>query len=362
LTARDAFRNALELTRQSARLMRGFTPGGFLCDWQELDDKIESFSLFQWADRELRIPAGADAREILAHLPPEDTFHTIWVREGVGHLAGMAANLSTQGLLTEGDAARLPDTALIPLHAGMGTAFGEKLFEALPSNPSKSDVERAVRRFAALCAANCRPGWEDGTMEPLGLVVRCLYPHLLAPVGEAMQSIEPRLRLLFWHGVGRGLYFVPTNFLPYSGGRKRMIESAMGETSDAAERRNVLAGLLWAVTLVNLRHPEIVKSTARACSELKLRDEFVNGMLSAVLAWRQMAPRDTEHIETWTSPEKKREGDGLFWRYWVAAPAREAVEEIYPGLERQNRIASLYTYRTMEELHRLSAMPMGSAA
>jgi hypothetical protein len=362
LTARDAFRNALELTQQSARLMRGFTPGGFLCDWQELDDKIESFSLFQWADRELGIRAGASAPEILAHLPAEDNFHNLWLREGAGHLAGMAASLSSQGLLTSGDAGRLPDTALVPLHAGMGTAFGERLFEGLPANPSKSDVDRAVRRFADMCAANCRPGWEDGTMEPLGLVVRCLYPQLLTPVAETMQAIEPRLRLLFWHGVGRGLYFVPANFLPYSGGRKSMLESAMRETCDSEERRNVLAGLLWAVTLVNLRHPAIVKSTARACSELKLHDEFTNGMLSAVLAWHQMAPRDVEHIETYTSPEKKREGDGLFWRYWVATPAREAVEEIFPGLERRNRIASLYTYRTMEELHRLSAMPVGSAA
>jgi hypothetical protein len=231
----------------------------------------------------------------------------------------------------------------------MGTAFGEKLFEGLASNPSKSDVDRAVRRFADLCAANCRPGWEDGTMEPLGLVVRCLYPHLLSPVGEAMQSIEPRLRLLFWHGVGRGLYFVPANFLPYAGARKRMIESAMDETRDPEERRNVLAGLFWAVTLVNLCHPEIVKLTARAASELKLHDEFTNGLISAVLAWRHMAPRDAQHIETYTTPEKRRDGDGLFWRYWISTPAREAVEEVYPGLERENRIASLYTYRTLLE-------------
>src|SRR5690242_1756229 len=121
--------------------MRGFGPSSLLCDWQELDDKIESFSLFQWADRELGIPAGASAREFLGHLPPEDNFHNIWVREGVGHLAGMAASLSTQGLLTAGDAARLPDTALVPLHAGMGTAFAEKLFEGLRSEERRVGKE-----------------------------------------------------------------------------------------------------------------------------------------------------------------------------------------------------------------------------
>ncbi|HVY91467.1 MAG TPA: hypothetical protein VHA14_01915, partial [Bryobacteraceae bacterium] len=123
MTARDVFRNALDLTQQSARLMRDLTPSGFLCDWQEFDNKIESFRLFQWADRELEIPSDAGPHEILTHLPMEENFHTIWVREGVGHMAGKAAILSTQGLLTGGDAGRLPDSTLIPLHAGMGTAF-----------------------------------------------------------------------------------------------------------------------------------------------------------------------------------------------------------------------------------------------
>ncbi|HVW08066.1 MAG TPA: hypothetical protein VHC90_05765 [Bryobacteraceae bacterium] len=361
MTARDAFRNGLELAQQSARLMRNLTPGGFLCDWQEFDNKIESFRLFQWVDRELGIPGGAEPQEILAHLPTEENFHTIWVREGVGHLAGKAAILSTQGLLTSGDAGRLPDSALVPLHAGMGTAFAEKVFEGLPSQPSKSDVDRAVRRFVDLCGANCRPGWEDGTVESLGLVVRCLYPHLLDDVSNSMRRIDGRLRLLFWHGVGRGLYFVPANFVPYAGARKRMIANAAEETHVADERRNVLAGLLWAVTLVNLCNPEIVKSAARACSELQFHDEFTNGMISAVLAWHHMVPRDVDRIETYTTAEKKREGDGLFWRYWIATPAREALEEVYPGLERQNRIASLYSYRTVEELRRSGEMPVGSA-
>lgn len=347
--------------QQSARLMRSFTPNGFLCDWQEMDDKIESFSLFQWADRELGIPAGSSAQQILSYLPKEDTFHWLWVREGVGHLAGMAASLTGHGLLTEGDAARIPDTALVPLHAGMGTAFAERTFEGLPANPSKPDIDRAVRRFLDICAANCRPGWEDGTMEPLGLVIRCLYPQLLGPVSNALNAINPALRLLFWHGVGRGLYFVPTNFLPYATARKRMIESAMEETKDAEERRNVLAGMIWAVTLVNLCHPRILKSLAQVCAELKLYDEFRNGMISGVLVWKHMAPKDVAWIDTYTSPQRDRSGDGLMWGHWVMTPAREALENVYPGLERQNRIAALYTYRTPEELLRLSATAVGSS-
>src|SRR3954469_1847174 len=137
---RDVLRTGFEWTQQSARLMRAFAPDNFLCDWQELDNKIESFRLFQYADRELRLPAGrAPAKQVLASTPEGETFHRIWVLEGGGHMAGLASTLSTRGLLTDGDAGRLPDTAMVPMHAGMGTAFAEKVFKGLSPNPSTSD-------------------------------------------------------------------------------------------------------------------------------------------------------------------------------------------------------------------------------
>ncbi len=357
LMMRDALRRGLEWTQQSSRLMRAFAPDDFLCDWQELDNKIESFRLFQYADRELQLPPGrAPVQQVLSRTPEGETFHRIWVLEGIGHMAGLASSLSGRGLLTEGEAGKLPETEMVPMHAGMGTAFAEKVFKGLSPNPSKADVDRAVKRFVDVCAANCRPGWEDGCMEPLGLVVRCLYPSLLRPVSVAMAAMRPSRRSLFWHGVGRGLYFVPANFLPYSGARKGMIQGAMAESSDFDDRRNVLAGLIWAVTLVNLCHPRILRSLAGICSELKLYDEFTNGMISALLAWRHMAPEDTGYIGAYTRMQTDRATDGLLWSYWVVTPARDALANVYAGLERRNNIAALYTYRTEDELRCFSAV------
>ena len=191
-------------------------------------------------------------------------------------------------------------------------------------------------------------------MEPVGLVVRCLYPNLLTPVSDAMEAIRPALRRLFWHGVGRGLYFVPTNFLPVSGAHERMLRSAAEETTDAEDRRNVLSGLIWAVTLVNLRHPAALRSLTTTCAELKIQDEFTNGMISALLAWRHMAPEDARYIGTYTGPQPSN-GDGVRWNDWIQTPSRDAMENISAGLERRNNIPALYTYRTREELGRLSA-------
>ena len=360
---RDALRSALELMQQSARVMRAFTPGGFLCDWQELDNKVESFRLFQYADRELKLSADhASAQQFLARVPAGDPFHSIWVYEGAAHMAALASSLSTEGLLTTGEAGNLPESTMVALHAGMGTAFAERLLEGLSSHPSAADVERTVGRYVDICTANCRPGWEDASLEPLGLVVRCLYPHLKSAVSTAADTIRPGMRSLFWHGVGRGSYFLPANFLPYTGARRNMIVAAMAETNHFEDRRNVLAGLVWAIALVNLRYPQAIRSTAAVCSELKLHDEFVNGLTSALISWGHMAPSDTEYIEVYTRPRHESGSDGLFWSHWIMTPARHAIDQLLPGLIRRNHVPLLFSYRTPEELRHLSADLHESAA
>src|SRR5580700_604021 len=98
--------------QRSARLMGAVTPDGLFGDWQELDNKIEAFRLFQFADLELQLPAGyRPTGQIAARSPVGETFHNIWVLEGVGHMAGLGSSLSTHGLLAEGDGASRPETA-----------------------------------------------------------------------------------------------------------------------------------------------------------------------------------------------------------------------------------------------------------
>jgi hypothetical protein len=348
LTTRDAFRNGIELMQRSARLMGAVTPDGLLGDWRELDNKIEAFRLFQWADRELPIHGGPP-RPVVPGGRHSEAFHSIWVLEGAGHMAGLSSSLSVRGLLSDRKAANLPETAMIPLHAGMGTAFAEKFFKGLGSNPSPREIGKTLRRYVDLCSANCRPGWEDACIEPFGLVVRCLYSELVDQVSKAAGAISPELRALFWHGVGRGLYFVPGNFMPLPGARKRMVKSVVVEASDFQDRQNVYAGLVWAVTLVNLPDPSIVRSLAGICAELEIQDGFTNGLVSAALAWRHMAPEDTRYVRVYTG-----HGTAL-WKEWIAAPVRDALDNILPGLREQNQIPALYSYRTHEELCRLSS-------
>jgi hypothetical protein len=355
LNARDGFRAGIEFMQQSARLMSAMPGSNLFCDWRELDHKFEAFRLFQYADREMKLPVDRlPIDEVVRSVPTQDAFRAIWILEGIGRIQGLAANLSVEGLLRDGPGASVPDTALIPLHAGMGTAFGERLLAGLATHPSTAELQRTIERFVEMCRANCRPGWEDACIEPIGLLVRCLYPHLLVPASAAMEAVSPGYRRLFWHGVGRSLYFVPTNFLPIPGAAERMARGAAAEGSRTDDHRQAFAGLIWAVALVNLPWPGVIRSLIQIASQLRLQNEFTNGLISALLSWRHMAPGDVRHLRTYTQPLPAHDRRKVLCETWIGKPAREALQNLYPGLERRNRIPSLYTYRTPEELRELS--------
>jgi hypothetical protein len=341
--------------QRSVRLMGAMPGSSLFCDCRELDRKFEAYRLFQYADREIGLPAGRlPIDEIVRRALTEDAFRAIWILEGIGRIQGRAAGLNGKGLWTEGPGSLVPDQALLPLQTGMGMAFGERLLGMLGRNPSTAELGHAMERFVDACRANCRPGWEDACIEPIGLLVRCLYPRLLAAASAAMEAVSPGCRRLFWHGVGRGLYFLPTNLLPIPGAHERMMRRAAAEGSRIDDSRQALAGLTWAVTLVNLPRPDVIRSLAPIGSELRIQSEFTNGVISALLSWRHMAPGDARYLRTYTLPSPAQDGNRALWETWIETPVREALENVYPGLESRNRIPALYTYRTPEELRELS--------
>ena len=357
MNARNGFLSAIGFMQQSARLMGAVPGSSLLCDCRELERKFEAFRLFQYADREMGIAATRPPiHEVVRRTLNQDPFRAIWILEGIGRILGSEASLLVEGLLAEGSGSLVPDEALLPLNTGMGMGFGEKLLGMLGSHPSEGELRGMIQRFIGMCRANCRPGWEDASVEPICLLVRTLHPHLLAPASSAMEAASPGWRRLFWHGVGRGLYFAPTNFLPIHGAHKRMVRGAAAEGDSVDDRRQAIAGLTWAVALVNLEQPGVIRSLLPIGAELGIQMEFTNGVISALLAWRHMAPRDERRLRTYTRPSPAQDGSKDLWETWVETPAREALENVYSGLESRNRIAALYTYRPPEELLELSGV------
>jgi hypothetical protein len=343
LDYRANFGTVLEVMQQSAQLMSFFLPGHAM---QEAQNKLEAFRLFAYADQELHFsedrlePVDALALRALAL----SNYQKIWALEGVAHHYTSAASAKgpVTGLLLN---PALPDCAMVSMHAGMGTSFAGTVLAELDGRPSKPRLRDALERFFDLCRANARPNWYQNAIEPMGLAVRTLHPHLLAQVSDAIGEIDGDALRLYWHGVGRSLYFVPMNFVTFGGSHERALHAAIAEAPALEERRNAIAGLVWAVTLVNIRHPAVLRNLLRACDAIRMPGAVKNGVVSALMIWKYMVPEDREFLPAYLRVAAGTGRDAELWDDFVVAPFKHAFAEVFPGLVEQGRMATVFQYR-----------------
>ena len=215
----------------------------------ELENKVRAFHLFETVASVLELDeapleparAIADAERRLGHEP------SVWATEGIGyelfdrrHEAGR----STQGLL-DGPEDGVPRGSFTTLHTGMGMALGDHSLERLADLRGPS-LRPALEDYVETCRAAARPGYEEMAFEPLGLVARLLDASLVEDLARALDGIAGPWYELFWHGVGRGLYFLPANAKPTRSAPWAGLESSRREPPDRArplERRGrVLVG------------------------------------------------------------------------------------------------------------------------
>jgi hypothetical protein len=209
----------------------------------------------------------------------------------------------------------------------------------LGESPSHANLRRALDGFFELCHANSCPGWHENSIEAMGLAVRTLHPNLLTRVSAAIGEIDCSAQRLFWHGVGRALYFVPMNFVTFGGSHERALHAAIDEAPTLEDRCNTVAGLVWAVTLVNIRHPAVLANLLRLSRAIRMPAAVTNGVVSVLMVWKDMVPETGEVLRPYfrsTPPTPPYSG---FWNDLVAVPAAHAFAETGPA------IASLFQYR-----------------
>lgn len=292
-TPRYMMKTAFELMLQSADILKRVTPesGGGLA-WQEFQNKLQAFYLFEYVNSVLGI--SPDAPPTLAEMVSRTTtlgpFFSAWAAEGLGH---SYTQMRTAGVLRDdliGDSAmhHLPPESMVPLHTGMGLALAEAVLAR------GQDSATTAEMFVQLCRNRALPGLLGATIEALGLVVRNLYPELMRPLSDYLWQGNKELFEYFWHGVGRGIYFAPINFLPYWSAPWQGYEMSMEEPPNDTGRRNAVSGFAWALTLVNIRQPAIVAAFLERHGEMLAReDAFANGVFSALVIWLDCAPNDT---------------------------------------------------------------------
>lgn len=364
LTPGGMLRSALGLAQRSAEVAGAVAPSreGRLA-WQEFRNKLEVYELFDGAEETLRLseaPALTPS-ELVERADALGPFRAVWATEGAGHSYAEAAWARERGaprsLLSNADASH----GLAAMHAGMGLALASRVLQNASDSRERDALRRALARFVALCRDNSHAAYVGAAYEALGLVARNLHPQLIEAIDGLLREVSAELNEYFWHGVGRAIYFAPTNLAPFGDAALRAIEMARSEPTHESGRRNAVAGVVWALTLVNIRQPEFVESVlarcgARACEQ----DAFRNGVASALVVWRDSTREDDSCLDAWRCHAPDARTSAL-WRSLVARPTEDALSKFYPALERGGRLGEVFRYQPPERLAEEVGAGRGSA-
>jgi hypothetical protein len=279
-----------------------------------------------------------------------ETFPRLWATEGTGNYWGDRAwdrtgGIDPSGLLNDASAASLPPWSLTMLHAGIGMSFAKKVLADLETTSTPEAVRAAVARFITLCRSSSRLGYTGAALESLGLATRTLYPNLVPVLDREIPSVDRRLQEYFWHGAGRAMYFDPMNMLPSVNAPWRAIRRLETEAPHPLAYANALAGLAWAIAVVNMRHPIVMESFLRHHADLaRAHDAFSNGVTSSLMM-RYDTTRDDARIAPFIHNRPADQDVAAAWRSLITAPCEQALRVTYGDLSQNGQLEALFRYR-----------------
>jgi hypothetical protein len=158
------------------------------------------------------------------------------------------------------------------------------------------------------------------------------------------------LLALFWHGVGRGLYFLPIHFIPQAAAGRRALEMALSEPPHRSGRLNAVAGMAWPLTLVNIRHPYVMESFLKESPQLLVdSDAFSQGVSTAVMTWFE-STSDDPALQAFITHRPSNLALISVWNRHIRMPSQNAMDNHFPKLKAQKRLDDLFRYTPLARL------------
>ncbi len=322
---------------------------------QECSNKVEIMELVQKVDLILSNSDGTfNLQRLVEGCYELGPFPALWAVEGLGNFYGetvLRREEEPRGLLNGEIARSLAPKTMTMLHAGIGLSFAKHTLSRLQKKSSDLEVGSAVEQFLHFCRGSSRAGYTGAAVESLGLVSRFLHgPSMVRRVDCQLRQGEEDCRGYLWHGAGRALYFSPLNFLPGVSSPWRAVAMCRKEAVDDLALSNLLAGFGWAVTLVNMRTPEVMEALLRHHGEfLSSQAGFSNGVMSSLIMRYDTSPEDSS-IDPFVSHRPRNAVIAERWRSLVEEPCRTALEGYYPALRETNRLEEVFRFQLLQEL------------
>ncbi|MCP4657113.1 MAG: hypothetical protein GY856_17025 [bacterium] len=306
---------------------------------RELRNKYEIYWLVKGVRKVLELPPHGRSFSLLekvARAYELDPFRALWAVEGLGH--DYAATLLEDGdletgILTDPKLELLPSASLPMLHAGLGLACAEHVLRTIAPHSPRGRIRGAIERFVSLCRENSRERHADAALEALGLVARCFFADLVPALERELEAMdEGSLRRVFWHGVGRAIYFVPANFVPGYSSTWHAVQMAKRESPDETAHHYALAGVAYAFILVNMADPGILEELLGRHGDALRGGAFVDGLVASVVMRKEITPDAPVLREFLAYRPAARLTD--LWDETVRIPCQKALTQRDPARRR----------------------------
>lgn len=279
---------------------------------------------------------------------------SLWIIEGLGQRTiehELKSNDKPQDFLTGEYSKDLPLGSLAMLHAGIGLGFAKHGLDGL-NYSGTHNLAQMVTRFIEHCQDNSRPGYFHCAIESLGLVAR--FEHgiqIVCAIDQVLGEIKPEFRGLLWHGAGRAVYFSPQNFIPGVKSPIPAFSMCKLEPPHKIGRNNMMAGLAWAIMLVNMKHPQIIEEVLMLHeNDIRESEEaFKNGVASSSIVREVSTPGVARDFVESVSKKSGGERSSLLMEY-VGSPAEKAINTYLPVLVQQNRLGQVFQYQSLDSL------------
>jgi hypothetical protein len=281
-------------------------------------------------------------------------FESLWAIEGIGQRTiehELRSSDDPQGFLTGENSKDLPAGSLAMLHAGIGLGFAKHGLDSL-NHSGTQNLTQMVSRFIGHCQNNSRPGYFHCAIESLGLVAR--FEHgapMVQAIDQVLGDIEPEYRGLLWHGAGRAVYFSPQNFIPGARSPVPAFSMCKLEPSHKIGQQNMMTGLAWAITLVNMKHPQIIEEVLMLHENdiREAEDAFKNGVASSIIVREVGTPGVARDFVGSVSKKSGVERNGLVVEY-VGSPAEEAINTYLAVFVEHGRLGQIFQYQNLASL------------
>jgi hypothetical protein len=283
-------------------------------------------------------------------------YENIWSVEGLGHVYCQRTwilkhNVSedAHGILTDGQAANIPDKAQTMMHAGLGLAVAESLMKQLTLDSSTQEVERVLKTFIKLCNNNSKQGYVGCALESLGLVTRCFNYPMVDLVQRVLADIDPTTWEFFWRGAGRALYFSPGHMMQplYS----PWIAAEMEAPNERAFKI-LKAGISWPTNIVNMRHPEVFEDLIiRRGAQEEFEGTIRHGVAASTTMAMDITPgHPLVHSYLEYKPASSDSKVQSLWEKLVREPVYRAVHRYQPILSKHKMMDQVFRLQDLDAL------------